>query len=215
MNLIRTIHLSSAAALVAGSFAASTASAQSLFFDLEDQAASAAGLSTLTLSQPELMLDFTKGGETFQIIDLSSASGTVAFDARSLASADDDGGAQPFVINLTPATGLNVSSFSVLAGDFGDDLDSISLSAYSEVGGTGTLLDIDEADLVPIGTEFSQLVLSVEGAGIRSVVLSNSTVAFDNFAAVAVPLPPAVLAAVPGFVIAGIIAMRSRRARNS
>ena len=215
--------LLAAVAVPALGLAASGASAAtSVFFDLEDLAP-AAGLSTLTLTDPAVTATITRGGQAFDVVDLSAGSATSPIEMRSIVASGDvpaTGVDAPFVVDFSTL----VSSFGVDLGDFGDDDDSLVLTAYSGPGATGTVIATDTADLPNVGTAFQFVSLLVEGDGIGSVSfiggsLGDNSTAVDNIGiavpdaggAAVVPLPAGALAAIPtGLIALGVV--RRRRA---
>ena len=64
-------------------------------------------------------------------------------------------------------------------GDYGEDTDTLILEAYSELGGTGTLLASSTFVLTP-GSSFSFSTLSVAASGIRSVRFIGGSPDFPN-----------------------------------
>lgn len=214
--------LAAAAIAAASLLAAAPASAgTSVLFDLEDQPLGT-GLTSLVLTDPALTATLTRGGQAFDVVDLSALGGAVQFETRSLAASGDPGDEDdaPYTVDFSTP----VSSFGVQFGDFADDDDDLSLVAYSGAAGSGSVVATDAVALPALGDAFNFTGLLVEGASIGSVVFiggfgDNSTVV-DNFAAVTVqddgggaviPLPAGSLAAVP----AGLVGLAAyRRARR-
>ena len=174
--------------------AGATAQAGFSSYDFEGQDV-ATGLSTITVDNNGLALTITRTGGTLGVTDFSAASATTTLGSRTVIPEGD--GAGPLIVNFSTA----VNEFSAQLGDFGDDTDDLTLIAYSGPDGTGSVVDTATAQLPPVGTLFSSQFLTVSGASIGSVSLlggsGDNSVAYDNFAASAVPLPPAILAAAP------------------
>jgi hypothetical protein len=199
----------------------------SALFDFEDQQTSSGSLSTLTLSNNGTSATITQSGQTFDIVDLSAQSGASAFGARSLTSTAASG--TPFMVDLSQP----VSSFSAQIGDFGSaTIDTLTMTAFSGHGGTGTMLGT-QTTMLPLldATTLAFKSIEVDAAGIESVQImggpSGSNSAFyDNFGVTvassgtgggtsSVPLPAAAWAAPFGALVAFFGARNLRRASRN
>jgi hypothetical protein len=217
--------------LIAASASAGTTTAT---FDFEGQATTTGGaLTTLSLTNNGLSVTIDRAGESFDVVELSSQSGTTAFGSRSLVAA------APLTTFYNVNFSQPVSSFSVQMGNFGTGItDNLALTAFTGINGTGTNLGTTSDSLVL--TDASTLAiktLQISGAGIRSVEFVggdtvNANSAFvDNFGATfatsggiggtggtggngggpsAVPLPSALLVAPLGALVAWFGARRLR-----
>ncbi|HET6250280.1 MAG TPA: hypothetical protein VFE47_21500 [Tepidisphaeraceae bacterium] len=199
-------------------------------FNFEGQATTnSGGLQSLSLTNNGLTITIDRVGQPFDVVNLSSYAGSVAFGSRSLAPTPP--GSNFFNVNFSSP----VSSFSADMGDFGvSKSDSLALTAFTGANGTGTNLGTTSASL-PL-TSISSLsfkTVSFTGAGIESVELSGGTTAaansvyYDNFNATfnssgsggnsggggnAVPLPPASYVMPFGLAMAWLASRKLRRA---
>ncbi len=201
------------AVAVVGSVLSLPTASQAYFtsFDFEDTDV-VSGQSPIVLSDDMSgqVLSITQPGSSPSIVDFSAASATITLGSRTLIPGD--GGA--LILNFTKA----IEQFSVQAGDFGDDLDTFELIAYSGPDGTGDVVATNSGvQLPPVGDLFSSqiLELTASGAVIQSISLfggsdATNSVAYDNIA-VAVPLPPVLFAAAP--VLLGAMAIVNRKRR--
>jgi len=192
----------------AGLVAISLACSSALAWDVESKPLGS-DLTTYTFGDSTDGFVLTKGGDTFDIVDLSSGSGTVAFGQRSIVPNSPIPGG-PINFAFVHAVG----TFSLTVGDFGDDTDTVELTALDS---GGNVIDSDAVTLVPIGDTFSFATLFVSAPGIASATVSGASVAYDNFfttdnVAPAIPLPPAAYAGLVGLVTAGFCGLRMRRA---
>ncbi len=111
-------------------------------FDFESQAAtgvSSGGLTTLSMTNTGLTMTITRpGGTAFDIVDNVAQPGKPgSWGNRSLSPFfNSSGGA--FILDFS--TGIDF--FTAEAGDYGADSDTISIEAWSGLGGTGTLIAI-------------------------------------------------------------------------
>lgn len=118
------------AAILAASIPAA-ATAQTFNFE----GASTATVTSYSDTQAGLTLTLIRqGGKTFSFQDISG-SGPVGFGSRTL-NPFIDATVGAFVANFS----AGLSAFQFQAGDFGADDDAITLSIYSGLNGTGTLL---------------------------------------------------------------------------
>ncbi|GEM_PF-4205424 len=167
-------------------------------------------LSNLSISQDDLTIDIVRSSGMFGIGDFSSASGTTPFGARSLVPADGGGA---FVFNFSKS----LSSFSLQAGDFGEDTDTFLIEAFSGADGSGQRVATATGDLPPVNAEFTFLTLEVAGSPFRSIRAGGgaggNSLIYDNFSAQAIPLPPALLGALPALSLAAYVSRRMKRSR--
>ncbi len=188
---------------------ASQLRAGSVLVDFENQPNKDVPLTSLSVSDSGVTFTITHNLVTFSLADLSSGSGTSSLGMRSLVPSDADGTTQPFVVTFSTP----VNNFAVQMGDFGGDLDTLSLKAYKSSDGTGSPIASTAGSLVPTGDQFSSQILFVQGSGneIKSVVIGGASVAYDNLAAATVPLPSAVWMFAGGALVAWIVSKRANR----
>lgn len=107
-----------------------------------------------------------------------------------------------------------LTSVIVEMGDIGQDADNLLLQAYSDINGTGTLLDSDTGFLVAGGNTFGFDTLTVAAPGIRSLRIIGGSNAFpnsvfyDNIVITAIPEPSSFAAF---FFVGAISSIRRRR----
>ena len=174
--------------------AASAARASAVTFNLEDQAATSAGgvspgaLTALVLNNGGLTMSLSRqGGSTFDIVDATSATFPSSFGTRALDPFSDTS-SSAFVANFSSS----LSGFSLEFGDFDGDRDKLTLSAFSGLNGTGTLLGTVTVNWNgDFGMGDAAKVASLSGlSGIQSVVFIGgsknafpNSVFYDNFIA--------------------------------
>jgi hypothetical protein len=184
------------AAIVALSLflAAAAPRASAVTFNLEDQTATSSGATspgaytTLALNNSGLMMTLSRqGGSTFDIVDATSATFPSSFATRALDPFSDTS-ASGFVANFS----ASLSGFSLEFGDFDGDRDKLTLSAYSGLNGTGTLLGTVTVNWNgDFGAGDPAAIASLSGlSGIQSVVFIGgssrffpNSVYYDNFTA--------------------------------
>ena len=190
-------------------------------FDFEGQpVTTGTGLTALTLSNNGLSMTISRGGQSFDMANLSALGGTSAFGARTLAPTPP--GTNPFSLDFSQP----LSSFSAQMGDFSAALtDQLTMTAFSGPNGTGAKLGTSSASLVM--TDASTLAfktLAINGTGIKSIEVTGGATAgensvfYDNFSATfaggstgaAVPLPPAIFVAPLGAALAWLAARKLR-----
>ena len=120
---------------LAVSLLALPAAASAAVFTFEG-ASVGAGLTTLAQTDAGLTMTVTRPGSVFEIIDLTPFSGPASFGARTLGPSGDTGTSTPFVASFS----AGVNTVSMNFGDFGADSDTASLSLWSGLNGTGSLL---------------------------------------------------------------------------
>ncbi len=143
-------------------------------FDFESSSISS-GLTTLSVSSGGVTATITRvGGSIFGISDISGS--TPAFGSRSLDPFGAVGGGA-FVVDFSAL----LSSISVAMGDFApSDIDTLTISAYSGVGGSGTLLGTSSVVLANSPTGFNFATVSTGGASIMSIVMNGGSSSFPN-----------------------------------
>lgn len=164
--------------------------ASAITFDFENQVATATtgAYSTLALSNSGLTMTLSRqGGSKFDIIDSSGSNFPSSFATRALDPFFDTS-ASAFVANFSST----LSGFSLEFGDGGQDRDQLTLSAYSGLNGTGTLLGtVTVLWNGNFTTGDPAAVASLSGlSGIQSVVFIGgsrrffpNSVYYDNFVA--------------------------------
>ncbi len=174
------------AAIVALSLflAAAAPRASAVTFNLEDQTATSAGgtspgaYTTLALSNGGLTMSLSRqGGSTFDIVDATSATFPSSFGTRTLDPFSDTS-SSAFVANFSSS----LSGFSLEFGDFDGDRDRLTLSAYSGLNGTGTLLGTVTVNWNgDFGMGDAAAVASLSGlSGIQSVIFIGGSRSFPN-----------------------------------
>ena len=128
-----------------------------------------------------------QGGSRFDIVDATSATFPSSFATRALDPFFDTS-ASAFVANFS----ASLSGFSLEFGDFDGDRDRLTLSAYSGLNGTGTLLGTVTVNWNgDFGAGDPAAIASLSGlSGIQSVVFIGgssrffpNSVYYDNFTA--------------------------------
>jgi hypothetical protein len=170
-------------------------------FDFENQAATyvppgprPGALPQLVLTESGLTITITLAGR-FDIVANVEPGQTkpASWGLRSLDPfVDNTPPAGPFVVDFS----LPVFGFTVDAGDYGQDADTITVQAFSGTGGTGTLVGSSSAGLPGGPAVFDFRTLTVAGIDpIRSVVLIGgetpgfNSMFFDNFRVALTPVP--------------------------
>jgi len=185
------------------------AHADSVVFDFESQPLKV-NVTTMVMEKDGLVATITRSGIPFR-------AGTSNWGTQVLNPWNEIGGVyldDPFIVDFS----VPISSAMVGMGDSGGDMDYLSLEAYSEPGGTGTLLASDSAVLTPVGSQFSFLTLSVEAASIRSLAMVGgsydypNSVVYDNLTVTPIPEPATLV--VLGTGAAGLLLCVRRRRRN-
>ncbi|MDG3006940.1 PEP-CTERM sorting domain-containing protein [Paludisphaera mucosa] len=179
--------------LVLGVFAAtcaavSDAGADTVLFDFEStpatyisppQGSRPGALTSLVLSESGLTLSLSReNGAAFDIVQNSDAqSGKPASFGERSVDPFFAPGTSGFIGNLSSA----VSGVSLDFGDYGADADTLTLSAYSGLDGTGTLLATTTVDLGTSGFP-TFATASVAGAQILSFTImgTSSALGFEN-----------------------------------
>jgi hypothetical protein len=174
-NLIATAFAVIAITLLCGK----TAQADTFVFGFEDQAATSlprtGAHTSLTMTNAFLTVVVSRPGSSFDIINNAGVQAKPSeFGQRSLDPFFNVSNT-PFVADFSTL----ITSVSIDMGDYGEDADTLILEAYSELGGTGTLLASSTFVLTP-GSSFSFSTLSVAAAGIRSVRFIGGSPAFPN-----------------------------------
>ena len=159
--------------MIAAAAALAPVAAQAQTFDFED-----ASLSTVTsysATSGGVTLDLSRvGGKSFGFSNIGS--NAPGFGTRSLAPfVDYSAGA--FVANFS--TGL--SALSVQMGDFApSDEDTLTLSIFSGLNGTGTLLGSTSFFYGSSGFPTIATLSLASGTGFRSAVFNGGSTSFPN-----------------------------------
>lgn len=223
---LRPAALAPALAALALAVPSRPAAAQ-ITFDFEAQAATAlprlGALTSLSITESGLTITITRtSGAAFDIVENSAATGQdgkpAGWALHSLDPFFDAVSADAFLVDFSmPVTGVSVET-----GDYGADIDDVSLLAYAGAGGSGALLGSDSGTYSGAFTSIATLSTGV--SGIMSVVLAGgspgsfpNSMFWDNLVVLDAGTPvvpePATLALVGALVpAAGLIALR-RRAR--
>jgi hypothetical protein len=131
-----------------------------------------------------------RAGNGFELS--SNSARPASWGEFSLSPFSDTAHATPYILNF----GLPVTGFSCDMGDSSNDVDSLSMKAYSGPNGTGILLasTSDVLQPSPIG-QFTSKRLSLQAAGIKSIVIIGGSptmlhsVYYDNFTIITKPVP--------------------------
>lgn len=197
-------------------------------FDFEGQPATAdassaepGALVSLVEVQAGVIFTLTRPGSRFDVVDASDPPlFPASFGARVLDPFFDDNTATPFFASFSQ----ELTGASISFGDFGDDVDALTIRAFTDSGGKGSLVavasasfsgDFFDGDLPAIVTLTSAVpFLSLELLG-GSADFPNS-VFYDNIVVTtAVPVPgPIAGAGLPALLtLAGVWYVRRRRER--
>lgn len=133
------------------------------------------GLTTLSQTDSGLTATFTRvGGLAFEIRDIGSS--VPSFGSRTLAAFNDTS-AGAFIVDFSTL----ISGISVSMGDFApSDADTLTLTAFTGVGGTGSVLGTVTLNLLELGGGFDFLTLNVGAPLIQSITMNGGSVAFPN-----------------------------------
>ncbi len=164
--------------------AATTVKAGTVPFNFESmQPSSGQGeYESLDIAANWIFVSITRPGARFDIKDHSQFPGGLPlFGFRSISPFFQPTSNTPLIINFS----YPLIAASIDMGDYDIDTDTLSLKAYSGVGGTGRLLGTATGTL-PGSTNFSYATLSLQSAGIRSLVViggsasQRNSVFYDN-----------------------------------
>ncbi|RYF58901.1 MAG: hypothetical protein EOO39_33755 [Cytophagaceae bacterium] len=160
------------------------AAANAVVFDFES-AVYGSGYTSLSQTVGGLQLDLSRtSGATFEVNDISGNAGVpVSWGSHTLGNFNDGNFTSSYIGNFS----MSVGGVSIDLGDFGADTDTLTLSLYSGLNGTGSLLGSATGTLVGGGFAFSNIVVGTSGPGAMSFVLSGDpmtsypvSVYFDN-----------------------------------
>jgi len=160
------------------SFVSQPASAASLLFDFEEFPAAGccvAQYNSLLMTRGSLNIDISRtSGADFSIHDLAGFA-PADWGSRSLSPFVNAGVNDGFLFDLSDA----VSFFGIQSADFFADDDTVSLTAYDSLGGSGSIVDTDSYFWGGQGFP-SVATVSTSSAVIRSVVATGGSSGFPN-----------------------------------
>lgn len=156
-----------------------TAQADTFVFGFEEQPATSlprtGSLTSLILTNASFTVTITRPGSSFDIINnVGVQAKPPEFGQRSLDPFFNVSNT-PFIADFSSL----VTSVSIDMGDYGEDTDTLILEAYSELGGTGTLLASSTFVLSP-ESSFTFSTLSLFAPNIRSIRFIGGSANFPN-----------------------------------
>jgi hypothetical protein len=126
----------------------------------------------------------TQGGVTFTLVreggvafDISNVAGTTGFGSRTLSPFSNETSNTAFIGNFS----TSLTGVSVAFGDFGADVDILTLQAFSGLNASGTLLGLASGTLPGTGSAFASNTLTLSGlSGIQSIRFIGGSPNFPN-----------------------------------
>ena len=178
MSPLKKLLLASVTAALLCLGSATAALADTTNFNFETLAPTTGGsLTSVALTQGGLTMTLTRPTGTFDIINTTGFGFPVSWGTRALDPFASFSSATVFNANFS----LALSSVSIDMGDFTpSDLDTATLTAYSGLDGTGSIVGTSSITCCDAGSGFVFVTPTVTGAGIRSIRFIGGSPAFPN-----------------------------------